>query len=143
MKTNGVTRKTFETSKFMSSDFVAKPYNPMDLMDDHVKSVPALPVTSFFSDETYNLQSRPRANSMEMESKLAPPKPVAITKEKTWEEKYLMDNDSDGSTRDADEGFGEESITYNGQETKSVELSAILSKHKHSSRVFLRTCIRC
>ena len=72
MKTNGVARKTFETSKFMSSDFVAKPYNPMDRMDDHVKSVPALPVTSFFSDETYNLQSRPRANSMEMESKLAP-----------------------------------------------------------------------
>ena len=48
-----------------------------------------------------------------------------------------MDTDSDGSTRDADDGFGEASIAYNGQETKSVELSTILSKHKHSSEGFL------
>ena len=48
-----------------------------------------------------------------------------------------MDTDSDESTRDADDGFGEASIAYNGQETKSVELSTILSKHKHSSEGFL------
>ena len=64
MKTNGVTRKTFETSKFMSSDIVAKPYDPMDRMDDHVKSVPALPVTSFFSDRLISYKAAPELTQL-------------------------------------------------------------------------------
>ena len=58
-------KKSFNTTKFMSPDLVVKPFVPIDRIDDHVKSIPALPITCITSSETFNIQNRRRANSME------------------------------------------------------------------------------
>ena len=126
--------KSFQSSKFMSPDLVVKPFEPIDRMDDHVQSIPALPMTSFASSETFNMQNRRRANSMGTIGNSMIIEPV-LKKKKTWEEKHLLvsssDNENDG------ESEIDEDNNYSYMESKEVNLSTMLSEHNHNSEKFL------
>lgn len=116
-------QRSFNTSKFMSPDLVVKPFVPIDRIDDHVKSISALPMTCITSSETFNIQNRRRANSMENIYDSMIIKPV-VKRAKTWEEEHLVESDEDEKDNE-------------NVEPKIVNLSTMLSKHNHNSKIFL------